>query len=387
MRGIKIFFVILVLFLIWDIVFRQQGRHVDASDINMLQIAGSQEAATSTATTIARKKGGRYAFYVLRAAKFSSGINKHKLGHAVGAVLFQQEGLAGITACVDEYRNSCSHAVVAGAMTQEGQAVIPKLVAVCDRSKEGLPGISRCYHGVGHGVMVNFGYDFPKTMNLCIALGTRERNYVESAECMGGAFMEFVSKDIHDEKTHTPALKQYFDVVDPLYPCREAFIPRYLREHCFHYVPQLLVTRAGLEGKDKPTAYCSSGVNDEEKKFCYRAFGTQFTLTGITEDIMEVRETDHVRLASIVRQCTLTQSVQGNQACIEGALETILWGGGKEAPNVDVAVALCKAVDDQTRDGCFRYLIESYFRRPGKYVSKRFCQTLPVEYQLPCGKN
>ena len=86
---------------------------------------------------IAKEKGAEYAFEVLKQADVPSNTDMHLMGHAVGDILYQQKGLEGIKICTDDFRNACSHSIVVGLFSDNGDKALPEIAQAC-RQASGL---------------------------------------------------------------------------------------------------------------------------------------------------------------------------------------------------------------------------------------------------------
>ena len=106
----------------------------------------------ATFQNIALLKGGAYAFELMRRVHFPFGLDLHLLGHAVGDILYEQEGISGMSICTHDFRNACSHTMVIGALIEFGTGAFPDIRDACHAAPGGKGAYTMCFHGLGHGV-------------------------------------------------------------------------------------------------------------------------------------------------------------------------------------------------------------------------------------------
>lgn len=88
-------------------------------------------------------------------------------------------------------------------------------------------------HGLGHGLMIQTGYDLPTALAICAALPTAW----DRPTCSNGVFME-------NADTRSGSRSRWLDDDDPLYPC--GIVSELDRRHCSARVPtQALRDRRG----------------------------------------------------------------------------------------------------------------------------------------------
>jgi hypothetical protein len=108
---------------------------------------------------VANEKGGRVAFDQMRTAVTDGNVDMHLLGHAVGDILYKQEGVSGMTACNNDFRNACSHSIVVGLFSDFGEGAIPMINDACKKAPGGAGAYTMCFHGLGHGVLSQFLFE------------------------------------------------------------------------------------------------------------------------------------------------------------------------------------------------------------------------------------
>ncbi|MEZ4200776.1 MAG: hypothetical protein R3B69_04350 [Candidatus Paceibacterota bacterium] len=85
------------------------------------------------------------------------------MGHAVGDILYEQEGISGMSICTHDFRNACSHTMVIGALIEFGTGAFPDIRDACHVQRQAVRVRTRCAFMVSDtGVFAYNGwYDFP----------------------------------------------------------------------------------------------------------------------------------------------------------------------------------------------------------------------------------
>lgn len=386
--GILVFIVILA------VIFSRTYQSISLADRVALESAVSHPDMVAKVRILAKKKGARAVYDLLRKIHVPNVVNKHSLGHVVGDILYQQERLGGLTACVLEYRNACVHAVVAQALIAGGDRVISDLASVCRRQEVTPIDMPSCFHGIGHGLMAYTGYSMATSLDFCQQFNPGSQDALEFRECLGGVFMEFVIDDSHDRTMQTRAQEKYLALTDTLYPCANSMSTLEEKKACYHYLPPFLIMKAsGTVGSLRfdpqilslALGFCNTVADESDRKSCFGGFGTQFLLSGVNEDMKIISNVEEERFRRVIEQCRLAPTVFGSRACIGGAVESILWGAGKVAPAEDAAVGMCQLIGDiNSKEECFLDTIEAYFVRPKNLLSRQFCDKFPLHLQTRC---
>lgn len=339
---------------------------------------------------LAKDKGAIYAFDVLRVAKLPPDTDTHMLGHAVGDVLYQQEGVAGMAHCTQDFRNACSHSMVIGAMAEYGDAgALPLIQDACRKAPGGVGAYTMCYHGLGHGVFAYFGYDLPKTVSYCKKFGTDTYGMREYIECVGGAGMELVGGGGHSRALWTLAREKYL-TRDPLSPCTNNIVPDIAKPICLMYLTPELVARAGgsassLESKyfAKAMSYCDAIPKSKKdmRDSCYGGFGKEFVPFANDGDIRSIDRMTDAQYAVAITWCNYATPVDGRESCIRSELGSVVWGG---ETNPDTWFRFCGLLSGTLQSACYTELgeeIDSYVRDERNPI---LCKRLPEEYAQVC---
>ena len=342
---------------------------------------------------LAEKKGGEYAYKVLKIAPIVPGTDLHLLGHVVGEVLYKQKGIDAIKVCTDDFRNACSHTVVVGLLLDHGENVLSDIAKVCREAPGGRMAYSICYHGLGHGVLAFTGYDLPKAVELCKKTNPKTSGS-EFPECVGGAIMEIDSGGGHDRQTWLKQSKKYLKAEDPLFPCMSNFMPKEAQKLCLIYLsPHLFKIAGNIRGTpsdiqiEKAFFYCEKlpDSNREGRDACFGGFGKEFVVLAKARDIRNISNMTDEELTQVYTWCSLATNEEGRRSCIRYALGSLYWGGtnGYEKP-----LRFCNIVDDQKDQGvCFSTVIGLVRTFREGVDTKTFCQKLPSSYRTQCEKS
>jgi len=344
---------------------------------------------------IALKKGGAYAFNVLRLADLPPGTDMHLLGHVVGDVLYKQDGLDGIHVCTQDFRNACSHSIVVGLFYDQGESALGKIAETCRNAPGGKGAYTMCFHGLGHGVLAHSSYDLEKAVTLCDQTSTAEYGGRESVECVGGTIMEIIG-GVHDREAWERQYKNYFKDEDPLYPCTADFMSDEVRGMCYNYLTPHLFEAAGgslenpIPSFKEAFTFCDAipPERKSERTTCFGGFGKEFIVLAKDRDIRDIGTMTEIQVKRVYDWCKLAPNREGTDACLQFAMSSMYWGGENDYGS---ALKLCSIMteDKGYRDNCYNGLVGNVHYYQGglnndKYI-KDFCQSLPEEYQSDCG--
>jgi hypothetical protein len=178
----------------------------------------------------------------------------------------------------------------------------------------------QCTHGLGHGLMIQTGYDLPLALEVCGQLQTRW----DEVSCTGGAFME-------NGSTVYGMRSPWLKTRNPIYPC--TVVRARDRASCY-----LRVTTQILKTNDfdwKNTASRCNAAPARWRRDCFRSYGRD------TVNYVGGKTT------SIVRLCRLAGAEQGQ--CLYGAARTIADRDGR-ATN---SARFCQAIHTRAASACF----------------------------------
>jgi hypothetical protein len=336
-------------------------------------------------TDLAQKKGAEYAYYVLKVADMPPNTDMHLMGHVVGDVLYDQQGMDGIKVCTRDFRNACSHSIVVGLLLEKGEEVLPEIAEACKQAPGGKGAYTMCYHGLGHGVLAYTAYNLPKTVELCQKTGQAESN-----ECIGGSIMEIISGGDHDKALWAKERPKYLKADDPFYSCLAPFMPESAKPLCLTYLTPYLWEAVGAnigsptdEDFKKSFALCRQLENKNYRDICYGGFGKEFTALAQARDIRKIEDMTEQQLLKTYRWCELAVDKEGIWSCAHNTLSSLFWGGEND---VAVSIRYCNIITDtDNKNRCFSNLItqvKSYV--DDKNYKQTFCQKLPPVFQSDC---
>lgn len=160
----------------------------------------SVAAADSVVLRLARGRGGVRggldSIRALVARDRTLGPQGHQLAHSLGRLAMAERGeLSVLAECTPAFQSGCYHGVLEGYFLKGGRADAASIRAICaGQASPGRPGYEalECWHGLGHGLMVQFRGDAPRALSLCDALQTP----LARRECQDGVFMERASRAV-----------------------------------------------------------------------------------------------------------------------------------------------------------------------------------------------
>ncbi len=345
---------------------------------------------------LAKDKGGRYAFDVLRHSVLRPGTDMHLIGHEIGNELYNQEGIDGMSICTHEFRNACSHSIVIGYMQENGDgADVRKAIDdACRKAPGGSGAYAMCYHGLGHGVFAYYGYTYPKTIDFCTKAGTKEENFVQREECIGGSLMELVGGGGHDREKWLESQTRYFKKNDALAPCNTDAIPKSAKPMCYVYLTPHFMEFAGTsfqnftdESMAKAMDVCDVLPRDTpERLSCTGGFGKDIAAGVVGQNdsrLLDKGTYTDAQLKEVERLCMLESDQQDIQTCEVYALSTFFWGGEAEK---NLAFRFCGILSNEaSKDYCFTDLskrIAYTLRDPAKRTER--CSLLDEKYRSAC---
>jgi hypothetical protein len=339
---------------------------------------------------LAAQKGARYAFEVLARAEFPPGIDLHLLGHVVGNVLFAQEGIDGIHACTQNFRNACSHSIVVGLFSERGVGALSDVVTACKDAPGGSGAYTMCFHGLGHGVLAYYNYDLEQALPLCKEAGASSSTGNEYVECVGGTIMEMIA-GVHDREAWEKERTKYFKDNDPLYPCNAAFMPSEVQPICYIYLTPHLLQAAGIdlsspdiEDFPKASGFCEKipEFDRENRDACYGGFGKEFTTFAAGQDIRDVGSLSIEKVRLVSEWCGRLTTAEGTNACQLTALRSFFWGG-ENSP--DAAFSFCALMDGDARNRCYGELAgQAGYFLSGSVRGYALCNRFPEEFRKMC---
>jgi hypothetical protein len=281
---------------------------------------------------ISFRQGPRRAFAVLTTEFSRDAVVErdcHRIVHTIGSAAYARyDGNVartfseGSSMCASGYYHGIlERAFVGITSTKKLGAVARKLcVDVGIRRRSFLD--YQCRHGLGHGFMIQTGYDLPTALSLCSRLGIGW----DRVTCTSGSFMENVS-------TRFGFRSRFLDEKRPLYPCTDVAVEH--RRSCFVRATTWILQVKGSDFSETASVCRSAG--QRWAPFCFRGFGR--------DAVVDARYRDFGR---VHRLCTLAVGFVGD--CYYGAART--FGDGEGATGVEEASRFCATAPAVVRGRC-----------------------------------
>ena len=340
---------------------------------------------------IAKEKGALYAYDILRRATLPPNTDTHLLGHVVGDALYQEKGIEGIGLCTEEFRNACSHTIVIGVLTEEGEAGLPAIASACKQAPGGRGAYTMCFHGLGHGIFAYTDHDIGQTVALCRKTGTEAYQQREYIECFGGAVMELVGGTGHDKQSLEVARKRYLSEIDPLAPCDSPLVPEELKPICYTYLtPRLFTWEGGNLGAPteedfaKAFGLCEriSRGEEESRRACFGGVGKELPTLAAKRDIRNIDELKDEKLALLHTWCALAKSEEGREHCVRAIVQSLFWGGENDPR---AAISFCElASPTSSFDACFDELLRATAFYLSPSLAALICEKVPNGMRSRC---
>jgi hypothetical protein len=262
-----------------------------------------------------------------RSADKTVAVDCHRIAHMIGsAALAHFHGNVALTysrgsaSCASGYYHGILERAFARVRSEAGLIRVARtLCRGADLRRRGFLDY-QCTHGLGHGLMMQTGYDLPTALAVCSRLQARW----DEVSCTGGAFMENGSS-VYGLRS------RWLKDDDPVYPCQAVKLRH--RASCYLRVTTQMLRVNRFDWPE--TAALCRAVGESWRRYCFRSYG---------------RDTVHYaggKIQPILRLCRLAGGGEGE--CLYGAARTV---ADRDA-RADAAAALCHAAPAQRRDSCF----------------------------------
>lgn len=285
----------------------------------------------------------------------------HRIVHTIGSATYARyDGdvartfAEGSSTCASGYYHGILERAFVGIESKAklGEAARELCVDVGIRRRSFLD--YQCRHGLGHGFMIQTGYDLPTALSLCSGLGTGW----DRVTCTSGSFMENVS-------TRFGYRSSWLDEEDSLYPCNRVAAQH--RRSCYVRATTWILQ---VEKNDfRRTADRCSGAG-RWAAVCFRGFGRDAVVEARYRDFRKVREL-----------CSL--SGRYAEDCYFGAART--FSDGEGLTGVRRAAAFCATALEAYRSHCaggYGIVIGLVFA--SQEARRRACARLSDRYTDAC---
>lgn len=253
----------------------------------------------------------------------------HRIAHMIGSAAFARyDGnvartfAEGSATCASGYYHGILERAFVGISKKTQLANVARSLCVGNGIRRRGFLDYQCRHGLGHGFMIQTGYDLPTALSLCDGLGTGW----DEVTCSSGVFMENVG-------TRFGFRSQWLEDDDPLYPCNDVQV-RHRRSCYVRATTRVLL----LNGNDfaKTVRTCEL-AGARWAPFCFRGYGR--------DAVVEAR---YKSAAKVLALCRLAGGGQGD--CLYGAART--FGDGAGIDGARRAAAFCASAPEAGRSGC-----------------------------------
>jgi hypothetical protein len=254
--------------------------------------------------------------------------NCHPIAHFIGSASLERlhgnvakTFAQGSSACVSGYYHGILERAFLGINTKTGLARKAKTLCIAEGIRRRGFLDYQCRHGLGHGLMIQSGYDLPLALDICAGIGT---GWDEKA-CASGAFMENINAAFGYRSA-------WVDDKDPLYPC--ARMRAFDQRSCYLRASWRILVLSG-ESFEKTARTCAR--LGRWASTCLQGYG---------RDVAE-----HARYvpAKVWPLCRLAGAGEGD--CLKGAARTIANASGE--PGIEQARPLCDRAPVRFRPNCF----------------------------------
>lgn len=155
--------------------------------------------------------------YVFTEGERFTTANGHYIGHALGGVLYEREGLDALGLCGASFTYGCVHEVIGHAYAAQGPESLWNLTEEC---RSTLSNYGECLHALGHALVDVYGYDTAEEMEKSLAICETTVKPGQPLDfhniCYAGVFMEF---NTHIMAEGAFAQPRPYDEAEPYAPC------------------------------------------------------------------------------------------------------------------------------------------------------------------------
>jgi hypothetical protein len=285
----------------------------------------------------------------------------HRIAHMIGsAALAHFHGNVALTysrgsaSCASGYYHGILERAFAGVRSEAGLVRVAS--SICRGAHVRRRGFLdyQCTHGLGHGLMIQTGYDLPTALAVCGHLQTRW----DEVSCTGGVFMENGSTVYG---LRSPWLKND----DPIYPCNN--IKRRNKASCYLRVTTEMLRSNRFDWRD--TAARCARVAARWRRDCFRSYGR------------DAANYAGGKARAIIRLCRLAG--RGGEACLYGAARSVADRDAK----VDRAAALCRQATRAQMPSCFAGLgVVVGLLQSSDKGRERTCKSVTRTYAAACAR-
>lgn len=235
----------------------------------------------------------------------------HSLAHIVGAILYDREGLAGLSHCTNDFAFGCYHGFAGNVIEKTGINGVGEFTKACKNQES----VTDCEHGIGHGLLSYLGSDkLTDALELC-----PEAPFGSVGGCYNGVFMEyFLSTLQRDQGVPMRTL----DSRAPEGPCGSG-VPKRFQPACYYELPAWWRAWAAGGGASYDEQFkivgkqCASVADSNLQTVCFKGTGAQIAPFG------------KYNMDSIRAWCSMMPE-SGRASCLSEALNSV--AGAEKGP-------------------------------------------------------
>lgn len=247
------------------VVVIQRKQNVDVAPILSLEKPLERKKLQAQIITDISKLGAQEAYDRLKHTfALASTSNQHMAAHLFGTLLYQTQGIEGISVCDNSYAFGCYHSFFGSAVTNEGIGILDKLDRACFE-KFGLLGLG-CPHGIGHGLGEYMG---PEKLNDQLAACEKLLWKGPLFGCQGGVFMEYNMPAEIGERVAFMRPRT-LDPNNPYAPCTQ--VPEKFQRACYLELPTWWLD-VFQKDYQKIGTLCAGISTGPERQECFRGIG------------------------------------------------------------------------------------------------------------------
>jgi hypothetical protein len=286
-------------------------------------------------------------------------IDCHRIAHMIGSAALAHFGgnvaqaySHGSASCASGYFHGILERAFAGVRSEAG--LIRAARTLCRGAGLRRRGFLdyQCTHGLGHGLMIQTGYDLPTALDVCAHLQTRW----DDVSCTGGVFMENGST-VYGMRS--PWLKKS----EPTYPC--TVVGARDRASCYLRVTTQILQINHFDWR--ATARRCQGISRRWQTYCFRSYG---------RDVANFVGGDRGKVLVL---CAVASDSAGQ--CLYGAARSI----ADHDARASRAAAVCRDAPTTLKSRCFAGVgVVTGLLYPSDAARLRACQALANRYAGAC---
>jgi hypothetical protein len=259
----------------------------------------------------------------------------HLIQHTAGTYIYETYGLPGITKCTLYFLGACYHEFFIHLLSDKGIGILPDVMKEC--WKIGPLSANQCAHGIGHGLVVWYGYDkLDKAAAGCEALKKQDPNFPD-VFCYEGVFMENFWA-LHPSATVS---ERWISKSDPYYPCDDPRMKQAWEPGCWLNQGSLMYNLFFNHDIHKTSDACLAVQDTTYRELCFNSLARQ--IHPLTEGTLD----------KVVSMCGQVDA-SWTSYCMTTIASTDFANGGRELP-----FAICSYLQSGDKRMCYSYLLST----------------------------